>query len=195
MAIEPPQQQLLYAHLNDLFHTDLNDYERTVGEITFACDLARDYYGTMLLTGWQGDYGDHTVSLGSRGDKVALTYNGGPHPERTVAPRVTTPPRSRPKGGRLPRSDYTRVGRGHDQELDMDMEYDSPPTSLMEAMARAGIKISLGSSSTSTSTAVYDYINANVGPAASTMKSALRNGKSSIAQVSEFACVTGKSRV
>ena len=40
MAIEPPQQQLLYAHLNDLFHTDLNDYERTVGEITFACDLA-----------------------------------------------------------------------------------------------------------------------------------------------------------
>ena len=56
----------------------------------------------------------------------------------------------------LPRSDYTRVGRGHDQELDMDMEYDSPPTSLMEAMARAGIKISLGSSSTSTSTAVYD---------------------------------------
>ena len=106
----------------------------------------------MERTTWQGDYGDHTVSLGSRGDKVALTYNGGPHPERTVAPRVTTPPRSRPKGGRLPRSDYTRVGRGHDQELDMDMEYDSPPTSLMEAMARAGIKISLGSSSTSTST-------------------------------------------
>ena len=35
---------------------------------------------------------------------------------------------------------------------------------------------------------------ANVGPAASTMKSTLRNGKSSIAQVSEFACVTGKSR-
>ena len=99
------------------------------------------------------------------------------------------------EGTILPRSDYTRVGRGHDQELDMDMEYDSPPTSLMEAMARAGIKISLGSSSTSTSTAVYDNINANVGPAASTMKSALRNGKSSIAQVSEFACVTGKSRV
>ena len=59
----------------------------------------------------------------------------------------------------LPRSDYTRVERGHDQELDMDMEYDSPPTSLMEAMARAGIKISLGSSSTSTSTAVYDDTN------------------------------------
>ena len=146
MAIEPPQQQLLYAHLNDLFLTDLNNYERTVGEITFACDLARDYYGTMLLTGWQGDYGDHTVSLGSRGDKVALTYNGGPHPERTVAPRVTTPPRSRPKGGRLPRSDYTRVGRGHDQELDMDMEYDSPPTSLMEAVSRAGSSISSSTS-------------------------------------------------
>ena len=38
----------------------------------------------------------------------------------------------------------------------MDMEYDSPPTSLMEAMARAGIKISLGSSNTSPSTAVHD---------------------------------------
>ena len=95
----------------------------------------------------------------------------------------------------LPRSDYTQVGRGHDLELDMDMEYDSPPTSLMEAVFRAGTKISLGSSSTSTSTAVYDDTNANVGPAASTMKSTLRNGKSSIAQVSEFACVTGKSRV
>ena len=58
------------------------------------------------------------------------------------------------------------MGRGHDQELDMDMEYDSPPTSLMEAMARAGIKISLGSSSTSTSTAVYDDTNVDVGPAA-----------------------------
>ena len=84
------------------------------------------------------------------------------------------------------------MGRGHDQELDMDMEYDSPPTSLMEAMARAGIKISLGSSSTSTSTAVYDETNGDVGPAASTMKSALRNGKSSIAQDSDFACMRGK---
>ena len=56
----------------------------------------------------------------------------------------------------LPRSDYTRVGRGHDQELDMDMEYDSPPTSLMEAVSRAGSSIS---SSTSTSTAVYDDTN------------------------------------
>ena len=78
------------------------------------------------------------------------------------------------------------MGRGHDQELDMDMEYDSPPTSLMEAMARAGIKISLGSSSTSTSTAVYDKTNVNVGPAASTMKSALRNGKSSIARYLQY---------
>ena len=97
--------------------------------------------------------------------------------------------------GNLPRSDYTRVGRGHDQELDMDMENDSPPTSLMEAMARAGIKISLGSSSTSTSMAMYDYTNANVGPAASTMKSTLKNGKSSTAQDSDFACATGKSCV
>ena len=87
------------------------------------------------------------------------------------------------------------MGRGHDQELGTDIKYDSPPTSLMEAVSRAGIKISLGSSSTSTSTAVYDETNGDVGPAASTMKSALRNGKSSIAQVSEFACVTGKSRV
>ena len=52
-------------------------------------------------------------------------------------------------GAVLPRSDYTRVGRGHDQELDMDMEYNSPPTSLMEAVSRAGSSIS---SSTSTST-------------------------------------------
>ena len=87
------------------------------------------------------------------------------------------------------------MGRGHDQELDMNMEYDSPPTSLMEAMARAGIKISLGSSSTSTSTAVYDNINANVGPAASTMKATLKNGKSSTAQDSDFACATGKTCV
>ena len=41
------------------------------------------------------------------------------------------------------------MGRGHDQELDMDMEYYSPPTSLMEAVSRAGSSIS---SSTSTST-------------------------------------------
>ena len=41
------------------------------------------------------------------------------------------------------------MGRGHDQELDMDMEYNSPPTSLMEAVSRAGSSIS---SSTSTST-------------------------------------------
>ena len=75
------------------------------------------------------------------------------------------------------------MGRGHDQELDMDMEYGSPPTSLMEAMARAGIKISLGSSSTSTSTAVYDETNGDVGPAASTMKSALRKDVLAVATV------------
>ena len=98
----------------------------------------------------------------------------------------------------LPRSDYTRVGRGHDLELDTDMEYDSPPTSLMEAVFRAGTKISLGSSSTSTSTAVYDFTNDDsnpVGRPTSTMRSTMRNGKSSIAQDSNFACATGKSCV
>ena len=38
------------------------------------------------------------------------------------------------------------MGRGHDQELDMDMEYDSPPTSLMEAVSRAGSSISSSTS-------------------------------------------------
>ena len=81
------------------------------------------------------------------------------------------------------------MGRGHDRELDMDMEYDSPPTSLMEAVSRAGTKISLGSSSTSTSTAVYDYTNDdsnNVGRPTSTMRSTLQNGKSAATQDSDF---------
>ena len=96
------------------------------------------------------------------------------------------------------------MGRGHDRELDMDMEYDFPPASLMEAMFRAaslmeamfraGTKISLGSSSTSTSTAVYEA-NGDVGPVASTMKSSLRNGKSATAQGSQISCAEGKSCV
>ena len=79
------------------------------------------------------------------------------------------------------------MGRGHDRELDMDMKYDSPPTSLMEAMLRAGTKISLDSSST----AVFNETNDDVGP----VKSTLRNGKSSTLQDSNFAYVHGKSRV
>ena len=54
MQIEPAKQQRLYEHLNNLFLNDINDYERTVSDVTFACDMARDYYGTVLLCGWQG---------------------------------------------------------------------------------------------------------------------------------------------
>ena len=58
MQIELAQQQRLYEHLNNLFLNDINDYERTVSDVTFACDMACDYYGTVLLCGWPGDYGD-----------------------------------------------------------------------------------------------------------------------------------------
>ena len=82
MQIEPARQQRLYEHLNNLFLNDINDYERTVGDVTFACDMARDYCGTVLLCGWQGDYGDSAVHLGT---KKALTIQDGSHPTRTEA--------------------------------------------------------------------------------------------------------------
>ena len=40
MQIEPARQQRLYEHLNNLFLNDINDYEWTVSEISFACDMA-----------------------------------------------------------------------------------------------------------------------------------------------------------
>ena len=39
MQIEPTKQQRLYEHLNNLFLNDIHDYERTVSDVTFACDM------------------------------------------------------------------------------------------------------------------------------------------------------------
>ena len=54
-----------------------------------------------------------------------------------MAYNVTTPPRSRPKGGCLPRSYDSREGRGLDRDQDTTSECSTPPTSLMEAVSRA----------------------------------------------------------
>ena len=52
------------------------------------------------------------------GTKKALTIQDGSHPTRTEAYRAAGP-RLRPKGGRLPRSNFLKVGRETTYEFDM----------------------------------------------------------------------------
>ena len=42
---------------------DIDNFERAVGDISFASDVARDYFGTTLLCGWNEDYGDLAVLI------------------------------------------------------------------------------------------------------------------------------------
>ena len=60
---EPELQLRLFDQLNELCITDIDEFERAVGDITFANDVARDDFDTTLLCGWMGDYGNHAVHV------------------------------------------------------------------------------------------------------------------------------------
>ena len=74
---EPELQLRLLDQLNELCITDIDEFERAVGDITFANDVARDYFDTTLLCGWMGDYGKYAVHITDREERR--------HPEAETA--------------------------------------------------------------------------------------------------------------
>ena len=97
---EPERQLRLFDQLNELCITDIDAFERAVGDLTFANDVARDYFNTTLLCGWAGDYGKFAVHITDQEETR--------QPDSTAAsedvPDITTDGARRlAKGGRLPR--------------------------------------------------------------------------------------------
>ena len=50
--ITPSDTQGLNSYLNELYNIDTDKYERTVGDLTFAHNVARDYFNDSLICGW-----------------------------------------------------------------------------------------------------------------------------------------------
>ena len=120
LITEPQLQLQLYDQLNELCITDIDNFERAVGDISFASDVARDYFGTTLLCGWNEDYGDlavHITTLDDESSDRPLQAANGPHVTR-VHHRIMDDahtraerPHRHTKGRRLPRPD-SYMGRG-----------------------------------------------------------------------------------
>ena len=120
LITEPQLQLQLYDQLNELCITDIDNFERAVGDISFASDVARDYFGTTLLCGWDGDYGDlavHITTLDDESSDRPQQAANGPHVTR-VHHRIMDEthtrakrPHRHAKGRRLPRPD-SYMGRG-----------------------------------------------------------------------------------
>ena len=90
--------------LNELCITDIDEFERAVGDITFANDVARDYFDTALLCGWMGDYGKYAVHITDQEERrhpETETHGTGyeENPDDTTAVGQLRCA----KGGRLPR--------------------------------------------------------------------------------------------
>ena len=62
---------------------DLDEYERTVGDLTFAHNVARDYFNDFFICGWGGDYGDRAVHIKTCIPR--LRFEDKDHPTRSRA--------------------------------------------------------------------------------------------------------------
>ena len=81
--ITPSDTQRLNLHLNELYNTNADEYERTVGDLTFAHNVARDYFNVSLMCGWGGDYGDRAVHIKTCIPR--LRFEDKDHPTRSRA--------------------------------------------------------------------------------------------------------------
>ena len=102
---EPELQLRLLDQLNELCITDIDEFERAVGDITFANDVARDYFDTTLLCGWMGDYGKYAVHITDQ-EELRLPDDDltrGTEHDGTPDDITTDGAHRYAKGGRLPR--------------------------------------------------------------------------------------------
>ena len=81
--ITPSDTQRLNLHLNELYNTNADEYERTVGDLTFAHNVARDYFNDFFICGWGGDYGDRAVHIKTCIPR--LRFEDKDHPTRSRA--------------------------------------------------------------------------------------------------------------
>ena len=81
--ITPSDTQRLNLHLNELYNTNTEEYERTVGDLTFAHNVARDYFNDSFICGWGGDYGDRAVHIKTCIPR--LRFEDKDHPTRSRA--------------------------------------------------------------------------------------------------------------
>ena len=71
------------SYLNELYNIDTDKYERTVGDLTFAHNVARDYFNDFFICGWGGDYGDRAVHIKTCIPR--LRFEDKDHPTRSRA--------------------------------------------------------------------------------------------------------------
>ena len=81
--ITPSDTQGLNSYLNELYNIDTDKYERTVGDLTFAHNVARDYFNDFFICGWGGDYGDRAVHIKTCIPR--LRFEDKDHPTRSRA--------------------------------------------------------------------------------------------------------------
>ena len=81
--ITPSDTQRWNSHLNELYNTNTDEYERTVGDLTFAHNVARDYFNDSFICGWGGDYGDRAVHIKTCIPR--LRFEDKDHPTRSRA--------------------------------------------------------------------------------------------------------------
>ena len=81
--ITPSDTQRLNSYLNELYNTNTDEYERTVGDLTFAHNVARDYFNDFFICGWGGDYGDRAVHIKTCTPR--LRFEDKDHPTRSRA--------------------------------------------------------------------------------------------------------------
>ena len=67
--------------LNERYNITADEYERTVGDLTFAHNVARDYFNDSFICGWGGDYGDRAVHI--KTGIPRLRFEDKDHPTRS----------------------------------------------------------------------------------------------------------------
>ena len=97
---EPGLQLRLLDQLNELCITDIDEFERAVCDLTFANDVARDYFDTTLLCGWMGEFGNSAVHLTDQEETRQPETTAGITDDSNLNMDGA---RRRAKGGRLPR--------------------------------------------------------------------------------------------
>ena len=97
---EPGLQLRLLDQLNELCITDIDEFERAVCDLTFANDVARDYFDTTLLCGWMGEFGNSAVHLTNQEETRQTQSTAGITDDSNLN---LDGARRRAKGGRLPR--------------------------------------------------------------------------------------------
>ena len=83
--ITPSDTQGLNSYLNELYNIDTDKYERTVGDLTFAHNVARDYFNVSLMCGWGGDYGDRAVHIKTCIPRLRFDHEDMDQPTRSKA--------------------------------------------------------------------------------------------------------------